>query len=76
MIDYAPGFKLEKQIDEYIKTQKLWRIKLRRKNFGGNIFGRSLHISAENLSDRFHNVGKNFRLKKCDRFGKRAVFKG
>ena len=55
----------------YIKTQKF-----RRKNFGGNIFGRFLQISAENFSGRFYNVGKNFGLKKCDRFGKRAVFKG
>ena len=51
-------------------------MKFQRKNFGGNIFGRFLQISAENFSDRFYNVEKNFGLKKCDRFGKRAVFKG
>ena len=56
---------------KYIKTQKF-----RWKNFGGNIFGRFLQISAENISDRFYNVGKNFGLKKCDRLGKRAAFKG
>ena len=46
------------------------------KNFGGNIFGRFLQLSAENFSDKFYNVGKIFGLKKYDRFGKRAVFKG
>ena len=42
---------------------------LKPKNFGGK-------TSAENFSDRFFNVGENFGLKKCDRFGKRVVFKG
>ena len=31
----------------YINTQKFRRIKFRRKNFGGNIFGHFLPISAE-----------------------------
>ena len=64
------------RFDDYIKTQKFQRIKFRQKNFGENIFGRFLQISAEYFSDRFYNVGKNFGLKKCDRFGKRPVFKG
>ena len=49
---------------------------LKPKNFGGNIFGRFLQISAENFSYKFYNVGTTFWTKKCDRFGKRAVFKG
>ena len=64
------------KVNLHIKTKKLRQIKFRRKTFGGNIFGRFLQISVENLSDSFYNAVKNFGLKSCEKFGEMAFFMG
>ena len=61
------GFTLVKKLRNF-DFENHWNT-LKPKNFGGK-------TSAENFSDRFYNVGKNFGPKKCDWFGQRAVFKG